>query len=109
MKLFIKISGFIVLFVIIASLLQHLFCPVYNYPSERVFTGDNFYNPYKDISSKKRIKANLHTHSHAWMGLTNGSKNDEGPLVQRYKFLLYDIAGISDYQSINKYQKNDII
>ncbi len=96
-----------VLFIFAAILIQHSLCPVYDFPPVSKFSGDKFYNPYADISGKKMVKANFHAHSRVWGGLTNGSKNKKEDLVQRYKYLNYDIAGISDYQSINTYQQDN--
>ena len=95
------------LIVLALVLIQHSICPVYDYPPESKFTGDKLYNPYTDITVKKKIKANFHAHTRVWGGLTNGKKNIKEDLVRRYKLLNYDIAGISDYQSINSFQKTD--
>ena len=107
MKIFSKISVYFVLIILVLVLIQHSICPVYDYPPESKFTGNKLYNPYTDIAGKKRIKANFHAHTRVWGGLTNGKKNIKEDLVRRYKLLNYDIAGISDYQSINPYQQND--
>ena len=107
MKIFSKISVYFVLIVLALVLIQHSICPVYDYPPESKFTGDKLYNPYTDITVKKKIKANFHAHTRVWGGLTNGKKNIKEDLVRRYKLLNYDIAGISDYQSINSFQKTD--
>lgn len=107
MRLVRNIIGFIFLFILLLTLVQHILCPIYEYPPETTFKGNNFYNPYSDIQRRKKIKANFHAHTRVWFGLTNGRDNENDSLVQRYKFLLYDIAGISDYQSINDFQISD--
>ena len=45
------------------------------------------------------LKANFHAHSRAWDGLTNGRRST-AETVRRYHALGYDIAGVSNYQSI---------
>ncbi len=70
------------------------------------FSGDKIYNPYTDIDSKGWKKANFHMHTHQWGGISNGRKNSEMAVDTMYHYLGYDIIGISDYQYINYYNKN---
>ncbi len=72
------------------------------------FSGDHFYNPYKDFS-QNTLRANFHAHSNAWFHMTDGThKPDE--IYEHYKNNGYDIISISDYQKIttDKYSQNYI-
>ena len=88
-------------------IIHHTICPVYDYPEPTQFTGNNYFNPYSEITSMKKIKANFHAHTRVWGGLTDGKNNIKEDVIERYRHLKYDLAGISDYMSINTYQQND--
>lgn len=73
--------------------------PVYRFPDPAPFTGAHFFNPYaQPISTWQR--ANFHAHGRAWVGLTNGQQSDQ-QIVERYRKLGYDVAGVSNYQRIS--------
>jgi hypothetical protein len=79
----------------------YLWCPVHRFPTARPFHGDRWYNPYASIgTSTSWRKVNLHAHSRAWSGLTNGrgSAND---VLRRYQAMGYDASPVSNYQEIS--------
>jgi hypothetical protein len=80
------------------ALLHLLWAPVYRYPPAEPFSGPHWYNPYEDFVAPG-LKANFHAHAKAWGGLLYGALT--GPEVQSlYKDLGYEIACISNYQSV---------
>lgn len=74
----------------------------YHYPEPSLFSGAQIYNPYSDTSGKW-LKANFHAHSKAWGGLTNGKQSDSEIVKFYHDSLHYDIACISNYESIDQY------
>jgi hypothetical protein len=78
--------------------LPYAWAPVYRFPDPAPFTGSQFYNPYAGLTGTWR-RANLHAHGTEWGGLTNGQQPSED-VARTYRALGYDIAGISNYQSI---------
>ena len=107
MKKILNIICYIFIFIIAVIIIHYSICPIYDYPPVTKFSGNNFFNPYSDITGKKKIKANFHAHTSAWSGLTAGKNNKKDIVEDRYKFLKYDLAGISDYMSINTYLQSD--
>jgi len=82
---------------------QYLFCPQYCFKSGHPFTGQQFFNPYQNISDDtKWIKSNLHTHTKSWDGLTNGY-GTAAEFRKAYDSLNYGVLGFSNYQSISNY------
>ena len=74
----------------------------YQFPEPAPFTGNSIYNPYGEMSGKW-LKANFHAHTRAWGGLTNGKQTSK-EITDFYKGQLhYDIACISNYESIDPY------
>jgi hypothetical protein len=76
----------------------YVYGPVYRFPEPVPFSGDHLWNPYEDFSGRWQ-RANFHAHGRAWFGLTNGRQSDN-EVVDRYRGLGYDVAGVSDYQRI---------
>jgi hypothetical protein len=74
--------------------------PIYDFPSLEPFKGDSLFNPYKDLNGKW-LKANFHTHSSTWYGLTSGMETPDA-VIKKYRQLGYDLYGISNYQQIFK-------
>jgi hypothetical protein len=72
--------------------------PIYRFPEPSVFSGSRLWNPYAGLSGTW-LRANLHAHGRAWIGLTNGQQPD-ADVAQRYRELGYDVPGVSDYQRI---------
>jgi hypothetical protein len=97
---------FIVIFpVVILIINQYLFCPQYNFPVPRPFSGALIYNPYSGNNFSHWHKCNFHTHVRAWSGLTNG-KGDAADAWNIYDSLGYDVHCISNYQNINQYNSD---
>jgi hypothetical protein len=78
--------------------LPYAWGPVYRFPDPPPFSGAELWNPYRSLSGQW-LRANLHAHGRAWRGLTTGEQPDQ-VVVDRYRSLGYDVAGVSDYQSI---------
>jgi hypothetical protein len=80
----------------------YLWCPVHRFPAPLPFHGAHWYNPYAAVTPATRWeKVNLHAHSRAWAGFTNGrSSADE--VLRRYRMMGYDAAPVSNYQEISR-------
>lgn len=102
MKILSRVIKYFFLIVIIIVILPYLFCPFYKHPETKQFAGTLFYNPYEKIDSTAWRKANFHSHTRQWMGITAGSRNIADEVARKYGELNYDIIGISDYESINR-------
>jgi len=81
----------------LVAVLPYACAPVYRFAPPTPFSGARFYNPYAKSYPWRR--ANLHAHGRAWLGLTNATQTDEA-VVEAYRERGYDVAAISDYQSI---------
>jgi hypothetical protein len=87
-----------VLGLVLVGVGPYVWGPIYRFPEARRFTGSHFLNPYAHLTGTWQ-RTNLHAHGRAWVGLTNGQQSDE-EVVQRYRDLGYNVAGVSDYQRI---------
>ena len=100
-----KIGKFFLYFILLLILfitLQYALCPVYDFPEPKTFYGNQWYNPYEGMENKADwYKANFHTHSKAWLGITSGKDTPE-KIYKTYQEMGYDIICISNYQSINQ-------
>ena len=83
---------------LVLALLPYAWGPVYRFPEPARFSGSSWWNPYEQLVGTWQ-RANLHAHGRAWVGLTNGRQPDV-EVVQRYRDLGYDVAGVSNYQKI---------
>jgi hypothetical protein len=95
-----KIAGltfFAIVFYLVID--QYIFTPHYNIEKPSVFKGNTFYNPYENFSLNKTFPINLHGHTQAWKGLTNG-KGDPEIAKKRYDTLGYYLGAISHYHFI---------
>jgi len=81
----------------------YITCPIYNFPEPEPFAGDNIFNPYTGLDSNNWRRANFQIQSHAWLGLTGGSKNTNERIDSIYTYLNYDVITTSDYMKINRY------
>jgi hypothetical protein len=79
--------------------LPYAFAPIYDFPEPGRFQGSAFLNPYRDLQGTTWQRANLHAHSRAWGGVTNGRQTGED-IVRAYREMGYTVAGVSDYQHI---------
>lgn len=101
MKIFkkiVRVATGSLLFILLIVTLPYTCANIYDFPEPKPFSGDKFYNPYKDLSGKW-FKANFQAHSGAWGGLTDG-KIPPRELYQIYKEMGYDIVGLTNYQTI---------
>jgi hypothetical protein len=95
----VKLISSLVLFTIFLCGLIYIQTSIYTFPKAEKFSGNRYINPYQDVDSLKPLKCNLHAHTHAWGGLTNGHNTDE-ELTKAYVKKGYQVAGISNYHHI---------
>lgn len=81
------------------ALLPYVAVPVHDWPASHPFSGSRWWNPYEGVSGPWR-RANFHAHGRAWDGLTAGAQSD-ADVVHAYRAAGYDIAGVSDYESVS--------
>jgi hypothetical protein len=99
---------FILLLVIVLlfALWQYMWGKKYNLRTPKKFEGNFWYNPYAGKDENGWIRANFHVHSNAWGNLTNGRHSNPHTIDSLYHLLGYEVACISDYQSINRLFSN---
>jgi hypothetical protein len=89
------------------AVVPYVVCPVYRFPTPAPFSGSALYNPYADAPAGSAWRtANFHAHGRAWDGLTEGRQTDSA-VVAAYRALGYDIAGVSDYEQIDRRRDHD--
>lgn len=103
LKSIVKFLGII----IIASIAVSFISPFYSFPESKSFSGEKIYNPYENMNNANWILANFQVQSDAWGGVTNGRKNSDSLIFEKYKTLGFDLVSISDYQKINQYNSYD--
>ncbi|UBM58091.1 hypothetical protein LAG90_14890 [Marinilongibacter aquaticus] len=69
---------------------------IFDFPTPKAFSGEQFYNPYTQWNPENTQKANFHAHSKAWAGLTNGANSPE-EMKEEYEKLGFGLAAISNY------------
>ncbi|HEX4468458.1 MAG TPA: hypothetical protein VH080_02945 [Gemmatimonadaceae bacterium] len=85
----------------------YLWCPVHRFPAARPFQGRFWYNPYSAITPGSAWqKVNLHAHTRAWAGLTNGHGSADD-VERRYRALGYAASPVSNYQIVTQPQGSD--
>ena len=84
-------------------LLIYLMVPRYQFKQGKPFHGEYLYNPYQNMDPEQWKLCNFHSHSHKYMGITNGRMSKETDIDSIYQALGYDHYGISDYMRINTY------
>lgn len=102
-KWLVRLIIYLIVAVLLVIIIEYLVCPIYIFPDPEPFHGEYIFNPYQDIDSTKWRKSNFQVQSRAWIGITDGRKNSNEVIDSIYRFLLYDVITISDYQKINKY------
>ena len=100
LKYFIYTLSFIILFSLLICFTVWSIIPVYKFPEAVSFTGDKFYNPYKDYDNTHYYRANFHGHSRLGGGLSNGRANSEEDVFKAYRDLEYGFATVSNYHHI---------
>jgi hypothetical protein len=85
------------------AIAPYIVCPVYRFAAPAPFSGAAFYNPYAGSPAGSRWRtANFHAHGRVWDGLTEGHQADSTIVKYYYNQLGYDIAGVSNYQLIDR-------
>jgi hypothetical protein len=102
-KLLTWITNFILGLIILISL-QYLKIEIYFREKNIPFSGEYFYNPYKDYNSNT-FKANFHLHSKT--GILNHKAENSAKVLSHYKNNGYDIVSLSNYQNITIDKDND--
>lgn len=100
LKYFLCTLSGIILFALLISFTIWGITPVYKFPESISFSGDKFYNPYKDCDNIHYTRANFHGHSRLGGGLTNGRANSEEDVFKAYRDLNYSFATVSNYHHI---------
>ncbi|MFM2117473.1 MAG: hypothetical protein RL316_663 [Bacteroidota bacterium] len=85
---------------------QYIFAPRYVIKKPETFKGNNFYNPYENLSLSNTFPINLHGHTQAWQGFTNGKGNSD-LAKKKYDSLGFYYSAISQYHFVEN--KNDKI
>ena len=80
---------------------SYWFTFIYTFPTPKPFSGDKWYNPYKNAKGEHWKIGNFHGHSNAWGGLSNGKGTNEDMYNTYFDSLGYDILGISNYQNVD--------
>ncbi len=80
--------------------------PIYDFYQPGPFSGNQWFNPYKEMENTQWRKTNFHFHTRAWGGLTSGRNNTHDEFYKTYKRFDYDAPQISNYQRIDKFFKD---
>ncbi|GHV01093.1 phosphoesterase [Bacteroidia bacterium] len=84
-----------------------LVAPIYRFAAPQPFEGEHIYNPYEEVGEDAHwYRANFHAHSYLRFGLTYGAKTP-AEVVEDYRSYDYEIIGISNYQTITRYEPDD--
>lgn len=92
------------LFICVILILQFIVNTKYSFPEPHPFQGKFIYNPYRNIDKGKWKRANFHAHTRKFLDPKKKVSRSTFVLDSIYRSFGYDIIGISDYQSINKYE-----
>jgi len=87
------------LVLILILVLQYSRIEIFYKEKNKPFSGDFFYNPYKNFTPET-VKANFHTHSSCWLKITSGAQSPDR-IYSYYKKNGYDIISISNYHRIS--------
>ena len=96
----------IVTLLAIALILQYGINVKYKFSPHQKFTGGKLYNPYQRIDTAIWQVSNFHAHTHKIPDFKHETLNHTKYVDSLYRYLGYDIIGISDYQMINEFEKN---
>lgn len=107
LKLIGKIIGSIVGLFIALIVGISIFVPVYDFDEPYPFCGDYLHNPYKDMDSTAWLKCNFHAHTRTTGGVANGRNNSAELVDSIYHLFGFDHVGISNYNSICEYDKDN--
>jgi hypothetical protein len=92
------------LFISVILVLQFVVNSKYTFPEPGPFHGKYIYNPYRNIDNQKWARANFHAHTRKFLDPAKKAARSTFLLDSIYRSFGYNIIGISDYQSINKYE-----
>ncbi len=95
---------FILIFLLLAFIVQYVVNVKYTFPEPHSFKGDYLYNPYLTIDTAKWQISNFHAHTHRFPSSRKYKARNTQYLDSLYAYLGYNIIGISDYQNINSYE-----
>ena len=98
MRIFIRTISFL-LVIIFIIVLQYIRIEIFYKEPNTPFTGNFFYNPYKNFPLHA-LKANFHAHSRVPFGIKNKQK-ESARLHELYEKNGYDILSISEYQRLS--------
>lgn len=102
-KLVLSIIGIFVALLIGIS----IFVPVYDFDEPYPFHGDYLHNPYEGMDSTAWLKCNFHAHTRTAGGVANGRNNSNELLDSVYRSFGFDHIGISNYNTISDYDKDN--
>lgn len=106
-SVFLKIPVIVLLCLLVVVTINALQVPVYRFSKPKPFSGPNIYNPYENFDTSVVFKrANFHAHSRLPGGVTNGNIPIDS-VVSAYKSYGYDVIGVSNYQTITKYDPRE--
>lgn len=108
LKKILTLCGYVMAAFIFLIIIIYLLTPVYHFPEPQPFSGDQYFNPYKEIDSTQWKKANFHFHTRAWAGLTSGRLNTHQSFYETYTQLGYHAPQISNYQNIDDYFRDSL-
>jgi hypothetical protein len=92
------------IFICVLLTLQFVVNSKYTFPEPQPFHGKYIYNPYRTIDNQKWERANFHSHTKKFLDPKKKVERSTFLLDSIYRSFGYNIIGISDYQSINKYE-----
>ena len=102
-----KVIG-VILGLFIALLLGvSLFVPIYDFDEPYPFSGEYLHNPYEGMDSTVWLKCNFHAHTRTAGGVADGRNNTDQLLDSIYRRFGFDHVGISNYNTINDYGKDN--
>jgi hypothetical protein len=105
---FFKWTGYLILTLLFIEFLIYFIVPVYDFPVPRPFSGKHIHNPYEGMDSTAWKKTNFHFHLRAWGGMTSGRGNTGELFWNTYRKLGYTLSAVSDYQKINRFNKDSV-
>jgi len=103
----VRVYFLVVILILIIPVFQFVVNTKYIFPEPDPFTGEYLYNPYRGMDGRKWEMANFHAHTRAFFGLTDGAANSDESLDSLYRYFNYNIIGISNYQSLNKFESKN--
>ena len=83
-----------------------LFVPIYDFDEPYPFSGNYLHNPYEGMDSTAWLKCNFHAHTRTTGGVADGRNNTDQLLDSIYRSFGFDHVGISNYNTINEYGKD---